>query len=39
MYILSILKEKKDFYGVGIDISQKCIDISKINAKKLRCKK
>ena len=33
--ILSILKEKLDFYGVGIDISQKCIDTSKINAQKL----
>jgi release factor glutamine methyltransferase len=33
--ILSILKEKSDFYGVGVDLSQKCIDISKINARKL----
>ena len=33
--ILSILKEKKDFYGTGIDISNKCIEISKINASKL----
>ena len=33
--LLSILKEKKDFYGIGIDISKKCIDISKINASKL----
>ena len=30
--ILSILKEKKNFYGTGIDISKKCIDICKINA-------
>ena len=30
--LLSILKEKKNFYGVGIDISQKCINISKTNA-------
>ena len=30
--ILSILNEKKNFSGVGIDISKKCIDISKINA-------
>ena len=30
--LLSILKEKKDFYGVGIDISKKCIDLSKLNA-------
>ena len=33
--LLSILKEKSDFYGVGVDLSQKCIDISKINAQKL----
>ncbi len=33
--LLSLLKEKKDFYGTGIDISKKCIDISKINSKKL----
>ncbi len=33
--ILSILKEKSDFYGVGVDLSQKCIDISKFNAQKL----
>ena len=26
--ILSILKEKKDFYGTGIDISRKCIKMS-----------
>ena len=30
--LLSILDEKKDFYGVGIDVSKKCIDLSKINA-------
>ena len=34
--LLSILKEKKNFYGTGIDISKKCIDISKINALKLK---
>ena len=33
--LLSILKEKKDFYGVGIDISKKCIVLSKINAHNL----
>jgi len=33
--LLSILKEKEDFYGTGIDISKKCIEISKINASKL----
>ena len=36
--LLSILKEKSDFYGVGLDISQKCIDISKINANRLDIK-
>ena len=30
--LLSLMKEKKNFYGVGIDISQKCINISKTNA-------
>ncbi len=30
--LLSILKERKDFYGTGIDISNKCLNISKINA-------
>ena len=30
--LLSILKEKKNFYGVGIDISKKCLKISKTNA-------
>ena len=30
--LLSILKERKDFYGTGIDISKKCLNISKINA-------
>ena len=33
--MLSILKEKKDFYGIGIDLSKKCIDLSKINASNL----
>ena len=33
--ILSILKEKKNFYGTGIDISKNSLDISRINAKKL----
>ena len=33
--LLSILKEKKNFYGVGIDISKKCINISKTNAYEL----
>ncbi len=30
--LLSILKEKKGFYGTGIDISSKCLNISKKNA-------
>ena len=34
--LLSILKEKKNFYGTGIDISKKCLNISKINAKNLK---
>ena len=33
--LLSILKERKNFYGTGIDISRKQLDISKKNAKKL----
>ena len=33
--LLSILKEKPNFYGIGIDLSKKCIDLSKINAIKL----
>ncbi len=34
--LLSILREKKNFYGTGIDISKKCLNISKINAKNLK---
>ncbi len=30
--LLTILDEKKDFYGIGIDISKKCVDLSKRNA-------
>mgnify|MGYP000894952432 CR=1 FL=1 len=37
--LLSILKEKKGFYGIGIDVSQKCIDLSKINTHKLGLEK
>ena len=33
--LLSVLKEKKDFHGIGIDICSKCIETSKINASKL----
>ena len=34
--LLSILRERKNFYGTGIDISKNCINISKINAINLR---
>ena len=34
--LLSVLKERKKFNGVGVDISKKCIDISNINASKLK---
>ena len=33
--LLSILKEKKNFYGTGVDISKNCLNISKINAIRL----
>ena len=33
--ILSILKERKNYKGIGIDISKKCIDMCKINTFKL----
>jgi len=36
--LLSILKERKDFYGTGIDISRKCLNIAKINAINLKIK-
>ena len=34
--LLSILKERKNFYGTGIDISKKCLNISRINANNLK---
>ncbi len=34
--LLSILKERENFYGTGIDISKKCLNISKINAINLK---
>ncbi len=34
--LLSILKERKKFYGTGIDISKNALDICKINAKRLK---
>ena len=33
--LLSILKERPNFYGTGIDISKKSINISKLNSKQL----
>ena len=33
--LLSILKERLNFYGTGIDISKKSVNISKLNAKQL----
>ena len=30
--LLSVLKEKKDFRGIGIDISKKSVELSKLNA-------
>ena len=36
--MFSIIKEKKDFYAIGVDISKKGIEISKKNAEKLNIK-
>jgi release factor glutamine methyltransferase len=33
--LLSILKERPNFYGTGIDISKQSINVSKLNAKRL----
>ncbi|MDB9699591.1 peptide chain release factor N(5)-glutamine methyltransferase [Candidatus Pelagibacter sp.] len=33
--LLSILKERSNFYGTGIDVSKKSINVSKFNAKQL----
>ena len=33
--LLTILRERKNFYGTGIDISKKSLEISKINARNL----
>ena len=30
--LLSLLKERGDFSGIGVDLSKKCIDLSRINA-------
>ena len=37
--LLSILKEKKNFTGIGVDICKKALEISNFNAKKLNIKK
>ncbi|MDA9203051.1 peptide chain release factor N(5)-glutamine methyltransferase [Candidatus Pelagibacter ubique] len=37
--LLSILKERSNFYGTGIDISKKSINVSKFNAKQLNLNK
>lgn len=37
--LLSILKEKKDFIGTGVDISKHALKVCEINAYKLRVKK
>ena len=34
--LLTLVKELKNLRGVGVDISKKCVEISKINADKLR---
>ena len=34
--LLSILKERQEFYGTGVDISKKCLNICKINAANLK---
>ena len=34
--LLSILNERKNFYGIGIDISKKAINVARFNAKKLQ---
>ena len=36
--LLSILKEQKKFYGVGVDVSKKCLNICQINSHKLALK-
>jgi len=37
--LLSILNERKNFYGIGIDISKKAINVARFNAKKLQLSK
>tara|TARA_Y100001970_G_scaffold249108_1_gene319326 strand:+ start:2553 stop:3407 length:855 start_codon:yes stop_codon:yes gene_type:complete len=33
--LLSLLKEREDFRGIGIDFNKKCIDLSRLNAQSL----
>jgi len=37
--LLSILNDKKGFYGTGIDLSKDCIELSKMNASMLKISK
>ena len=34
--LISILKERKNIYGTGIDLSKKCLNLTKMNAIKLK---
>jgi len=34
--LISILKERENFSGIGIDINKNCLNVSKINANKLK---
>ena len=36
MHFIINIKKKKSFYGTGIDISEKCIKVSKMNAINLK---
>ena len=36
--LLSILKEKREFLGTGVDISKKCIEISNLNSRNMNLK-
>ena len=36
VFCYQFLKEKNDFYGIGVDVSKKCLNISKINALRLK---
>ena len=36
--LLSILKEKREFLGTGVDISKRCIEISYLNSRNMNLK-